>query len=105
MKTSKHCFIANVNVYRYSNLIKLIIYFRTNCCSVINLKQNRLEIKIIYHMTYNIRYLVIYMGTLKVCNVRYILSYKHQNMELYTRNAVKYSVLLSCIDSMLNYGL
>ena len=26
-------------------------------------------------------------------------------MELYTRNAVKYSFLLSCFDRMLNYGL
>ena len=26
-------------------------------------------------------------------------------MELYTRNAVKYSFLLSCIDTMLNYGV
>ena len=26
-------------------------------------------------------------------------------MELYTRNAVKYSFLLSCIDRMLTYGL
>ena len=26
-------------------------------------------------------------------------------MELCTRNAVKYSFLLSCIDRMLNYGL
>ena len=26
-------------------------------------------------------------------------------MELYTRNAVKYSFLLSCIERMLNYGL
>ena len=26
-------------------------------------------------------------------------------MELYTRNAVKFSFLLSCIDRMLNYGL
>ena len=26
-------------------------------------------------------------------------------MELYTRNAVEYSFLLSCIDRMLNYGL
>ena len=26
-------------------------------------------------------------------------------MDLYTRNAVKYSCLLSCIDRMLNYGL
>ena len=56
-------------------------------------------------MTYNIRYLAIYVGSLKVCNVRYILSYKHQNMELYTRNAVKYNFLLSCIDRMLHYGL
>ena len=52
-------------------------------------------------MPYNIRYLAIY----KVCNVRYILSYKHQNMKLYTRNVVKYSFLLSSIDRMLNYGL
>ena len=30
-------------------------------------------------MTYNIRYLTyIYIGSLKVCNVRYILSYEHQ---------------------------
>ena len=56
-------------------------------------------------MTYNIRYLAIYIRSLKVCNVRFILSYKHQNMELYTRNAVKYSFVLSCIDRMLNYGL
>ena len=26
-------------------------------------------------------------------------------MEFFTRNAVKYSFLLSCIDRMLNYGL
>ena len=56
-------------------------------------------------MVYNIRYLAIYIGSLKVCNVRYILSYKNENMELYTRNAVKYRFLLSCIDRMLNYGL
>ena len=56
-------------------------------------------------MTYNIRYLAIYKGSLKVCNVHYILSYKLQNMKLYTRNAVKYSFLLSCIDRMLNYDL
>ena len=41
----KNRFIANVNVYRYSNLIKTETYFRTNCCLVINLKQNRFEIK------------------------------------------------------------
>ena len=41
----KKIFIANVNVYRYSNLIKKDKYFRTNCCHVINLKQNRFEIK------------------------------------------------------------
>ena len=40
----KKIFIANVNVYSYSNLIKSDKYFRTNCCLVINLKQNRLEI-------------------------------------------------------------
>ena len=56
-------------------------------------------------MTYNIRYLAIYIGSLKVCNVRYTWSYKHLNMELYTRNAVKYRFLLSCIDRMHNYGL
>ena len=42
----KKIFIANVNVYRYSNL-KIDKYFRTNCCYiVINLKQNRFEIKL-----------------------------------------------------------
>ena len=56
-------------------------------------------------MTYNIRYLAIYIGSLNVCYVRYILSYKLQNMTFYTRNAVKYSFLLSFIDRMLNYGL
>ena len=56
-------------------------------------------------MTYNIRYLAICIGSLKVCYVRYILSYKHYDMELYIRNVVKYSFLLSCIDRMLNYGL
>ena len=30
------------------------------------------------------------MGSFKVCNVRNILSYKLQNVKLYTRNAVKY---------------
>ena len=105
MKTSKNCFIANVNVYRYSYLIKTDNHFRTNCCLVINYKQNRLEIKKKYHMTYNIRYLARYIGSLKVCNVRYILSYKLQNMKLYTGNAVKYSFSLSCIDIMLSYGL
>ena len=39
------CSYCNVNVYRYSNLMKTDKYFRTNCCLVINLKQNRFEIK------------------------------------------------------------
>ena len=56
-------------------------------------------------MTYNRRYLAIYVESLKVCNARNILSYKLQNMKLYTRNAVKYSLLLSCIDGMLNRDL
>ena len=34
-------FIANVNVNRYSNLKKTNKYFRTNCCLVINIRQNR----------------------------------------------------------------
>ena len=41
----KATFIANATVYLYSNLIKTDKYFRTNCCLVINLKQNRFEIK------------------------------------------------------------
>ena len=56
-------------------------------------------------MTYHIKYLAIYIGSLKICNVRYKLSFKHQNMELYTRNSFKNSFLLSCIDRMFNYGL
>ena len=32
----KNVFIANVNVYRYSNLIKTDKYFRPDCCLVIN---------------------------------------------------------------------
>ena len=34
----KKTFIENVNVYRYSNLIRTDKYFRTNCCLVIDLK-------------------------------------------------------------------
>ena len=56
-------------------------------------------------MTNNLRYLAIYIGSLKVCNVRYILSNKLQDIKLYTGNAVKYRFLLSCVDKMLNYGL
>ena len=33
-------------------------------------------------MTYNIRNLAIPIGSLKVCNVRYIVSYKLQNIKL-----------------------
>ena len=40
----KKIFLANANVYRYSNLIKTDKYFRTNCCLVINIKQKRFEI-------------------------------------------------------------
>ena len=42
----KKIFIANVNVYKYSNLIKTDKYFRTNCSFVINLKQNTFEMKL-----------------------------------------------------------
>ena len=45
IETSHNCFIANVTVYRYNNLMKTDNYFRTNCCLVINFKQNRFEIK------------------------------------------------------------
>ena len=45
MKTYKKFFIAKVNAYRYSSLMKTNKYFRTNCCLVINLKQNRFEIQ------------------------------------------------------------
>ena len=44
-KPSKKFFFANENVYRYSNLIKTDNFFETNGCLVINLKQNRFEIK------------------------------------------------------------
>ena len=40
-ENSKKFFSAKLNVYRYSNLIKTDKYFRTNCCLVTNLKQNR----------------------------------------------------------------
>ena len=42
----KKCYIANVNVYRYSNVIKTDNYFKTNYCLVINFKRNRFEIKL-----------------------------------------------------------
>ena len=38
-------FIANVNDFRYSYLLKTDEYSRTSFCLVINLKQNRFEIK------------------------------------------------------------
>ena len=41
----KKIFIANVSVYRYSNFIKTDKYFRTKCCLVINVKQNRFGIR------------------------------------------------------------
>ena len=41
----KKILTANANVYRYGSLIKTNKYFRTNCLIVINLKQNRFEIK------------------------------------------------------------
>ena len=47
----------------------------------------------------------MYMGSIKACNVRCILAYKHQNKEIYTRNAVKLSSILMCIDRILNYVL
>ena len=40
----KKIFIANLNVYRYNNLVKTDKYFKTNCCLIINLKQTRFEI-------------------------------------------------------------
>ena len=44
MKTSKNCFIATVNVYRYSNLIKTDIFFQNKLLSCYKLKQNRFGI-------------------------------------------------------------
>ena len=41
----KKLLYANENVYRYRNLLNTDNYFITNCCLVINLKQNRFEIK------------------------------------------------------------
>ena len=41
----KKIFIANIYVNRYSNSIKTDKYLRKNCCLVLNLKQNRFEIK------------------------------------------------------------
>ena len=45
MEASNNCFIANVIFYRFSNLINTDNYFRTNCCLVLNFKQNRFENK------------------------------------------------------------
>ena len=51
----KKIFIANVNVYRYSNLIKTDKYFRTNCCLCINLKQKGLKLnKTPYDILYKV---------------------------------------------------
>ena len=38
-------FIANANVYRYSNFLKTDKYLRTHCGLGINFKQNRFAIK------------------------------------------------------------
>ena len=51
----KNCFIANVNVYRYSNLIPTDNYFRTNCCLIINLNKTVLKLnKIPYDIYYEV---------------------------------------------------
>ena len=39
-------------------------------------------------MTYKVRYLVIYVASLKVCNVRFILPYKQQNDNLHQEETI-----------------
>ena len=45
MKISNLFYIADVNVYRCSNLIKSYYHLRTNWYLVTNLKQNSFEVK------------------------------------------------------------
>ena len=77
------CIDTSTLVYRYSFLIRTDDYFRTNWYLAVNLTQKQFGNEIKYHMTYNIRYLAMYVVSLKVYNVRYILPYKQQNDTLH----------------------
>ena len=70
---------------RYSFLKITDNYFKTNWYHVINLTQKQLGNEIKYHMIYKIRYLVIYVASLKVCNECYIFLYKQQNASLHQK--------------------
>ena len=72
-------------VYRYSFLRITDNYFRKNWYLVINLAQKSFEMKKQQHMIYKIRYLAVYIASLKVSNVRYIFPYKQQNATLHQK--------------------
>ena len=76
------CVDISTLVYRYSFLRITDNYFRTNWYLVINLTQSLFLNEIKYHMIYKIRYLAVYIASLKVCNVCYIFPYKLQNATL-----------------------
>ena len=53
-ETFKKCFIANVNVYRYSNLLKTDNHLSANYCLVINgLKLNKIPYDVYYKVFSN----------------------------------------------------
>ena len=97
------CVDISTLVYRYSFFIISDKYIRTNLYLVINLTQKQFLNEIKYHMIYKIRYLAIYVASLKVCNVYYILLYKKQNV-IYIRNDVMHSFSIVLIYQMLIYG-
>ena len=51
-----------------------------------------------YNMTYKIRYSVIYVASLKVCNVRYIFPYKQQNDTLHQKETILCIAFHACLS-------
>ena len=90
-------------VYRYSFFRITDNYFRTNWYLNINLTQTLFWNEIKYHMIYKLRYLAVYIASLKSCNVCYIFPYKQQNAT-YTRYDIMFSFLIVLIDQMFIYG-
>ena len=76
------CVDISTLVYRYSFLRITDNYFITSWYLVIYLTQNLFWNEIKYHMIYKIRYLAVYIASLKVCNVCYIFPYKQHNATL-----------------------
>ena len=83
------CVDISILVNRYSFLKITDDYFRTNWYLDIHLTQKQFCNEIKYHI-YKIRYLAVYVASLKVCNVCYIFPYKQQNATLLQKRCYVY---------------